>query len=222
MRRTFPLIPILALAAAAAPAAPGGLTLRASPAVAPCATAAALAYEKATGRSLLVETAPLEGAASADGADLVIGADAELHRIIESGASHPDLDLDVARIPWVLVGPAGAAAADLRALEREGGRVLVPAGALGRQARRGLGSAAGGSLPADFALARLRPGEAAVVPLSLAPPGPVSATAIPPFVARALGVRASPRAEAARAFLEFLAGEAGSAAFGGCGRPEAP
>jgi hypothetical protein len=220
MRRTLPLI--LVLAAAAVSATPDALRVRASPAVAPCVAAAGAAFERATGRRTLLETAPLGSATSADGADLVIGADAELHRIIESGASHPDLDLDVARIPWVLVGPPGASAPDLRVLEREGARVKVLGGSLGRQARRGLGSAAGGSLPADGTLPRLAPGEAAVLPLSLAPPGPVSPTAIPPFVARALGVRASPRAREARAFLDFLAGEAGNAAFRGCGRPEAP
>ncbi|HEX9188904.1 MAG TPA: hypothetical protein VGB87_17625, partial [Vicinamibacteria bacterium] len=69
---------------------------------------------------------------------------------------------------------------------------------------------------------RLQPGEAALVPLSLAPKGSVSATSVPPFVARGLGVRASPRASEARAFLEFLAGEKGNAAFRACGRSEAP
>jgi len=223
MRRTLPLI--LVLAAAAAPAAPDALRVRASPAVAPCVAAAGAPFERASGRTLVVETAPLESAASADGADLVVGADAELHRIIESGASRPDLDLDVARIPWVLVGPPGAAAPDVHALEREGARVRVLGGALGRQARRslqGVASSRLAGLPAGAGPLRLEAGETAVVPLRLAGPGPVSPPAIPPFPARALGVRASPRTEAARAFVEFLAGETGNAAFRGCGRPEVP
>jgi hypothetical protein len=221
MRQRLPAL--LVLGAAAAVAAPPPLRVRASPAVAPCVVAAAAAYERATGRALLVQTAGLESAASADGADVVVGADAELHRIEESGASQPDLELDVARIPWVLVGPAGAPPPDLRSLDRSAGRVRVLSGTAGRQARRSLEGLAPSrleGLPAGEAPPRLQPGEAAVVPLSLAGAGPVSSLAIPPLIARALGVRASPRQDAARAFVEFLAGETGNAAFRACGRTE--
>jgi ABC-type molybdate transport system substrate-binding protein len=58
------------------------------------------------------------------------------------------------------------------------------------------------------------------VPLSLAGDGPAVTLAVPPLTARALGVRASPRKDAARAFVEFLAGEPGNAAFRACGRTE--
>jgi len=213
---------LVVLAAAAAVAAPAPLRVRASPAVAPCVAAAAAAYGRATGRPVVVETAGLESAFSADGADVVVGADAELHRIEESGASSPDLELDVARIPWVLVGPPGTSPPDLRSLERSGGRVRVLGGTVGRQARRGLEGLASrlSTLPADEVPPRLEPGEAAVVPLSLAPKGPAVALAVPPLTARALGVRASPRKDAARAFVEFLAGEPGNAAFRACGRTE--
>jgi hypothetical protein len=221
MRPRLPAL--LVLAAAAAVAAPSPLQVRASPAVAPCVAAAAAAYERATGRALRVETAGLESAFSADGADVVVGADAELHRIEESGASLPDLELDVARIPWVLVGPPGTSVPDMRSLERSAGRVRVLSGTAGRQARRSLEALAPSrleSLPASEAPPRLELGEAAVVPLSLAGDGPVSSLAIPPLTARALGVRASPRKDAARGFIEFLAGEPGNAAFRACGRTE--
>ena len=213
---------LVVLAAAAAVAAPAPLRVRASPAVAPCVAAAATAYERATGRALLVERAGLESAASADGADVVIGADAELHRIEESGASLPGLELDVARIPWVLVGAPGTPPPDLRSLERSTGRVRVLSGTVGREARRGLDSMASRleSLPAAEAPPRLGPGEAAVVPLSLAAEGPAVTLAVPPLTARALGVRGSPRKGAARAFVEFLGGEPGNAAFRACGRTE--
>jgi hypothetical protein len=170
----------------------------------------------------LVERAGLESAGSADGADVVIGADAELHRIEESGASLPGLDLDVARIPWVLVGAPGTPPPDLRSLERATGRVRVLSGTVGREARRSLDSMASRleSLPADEAPPRLEPGEAAIVPLSLAGHGPAVTLTIPPLTARALGVRGSPRADAARAFVEFLGGEPGNAAFRACGRTE--
>jgi hypothetical protein len=209
------LVPALlaALAAAAASSAPDPLRVRASPVVAPCVAAAAVPFERATGRSLRVETAPLESPASAASADVVVGADAELTRIVESGVSHPDLEVDVARIPWVLVGTPSAA------------RVRVPGGVVGRQARRsleGVASSRLASLPAGGVPPRLASGEAAVVPLSLAGPGPVSSVSIPPLTVRALGVRASAKAEAARAFLEFLASGPGNEAFRACGRTEGP
>jgi hypothetical protein len=67
---------------------------------------------------------------------------------------------------------------------------------------------------------RLEAGEAAVVPLSLAGPGPVTTLDVPPLRVRALGV--SPPEEASRAFLEFLGTGPGNAAFRACGRAEAP
>jgi hypothetical protein len=214
---------LLTLAAATAVAGPRPLLVRASPAAAPCVAAAATEYGRTTGRAVRVETAALGSAASAAGADVVIGADEELYRIEESGSSRPDLDRDVARIPWVLVGAPGTPSPDLRSLERSAGRVRVLGGVVGREARRSLGTLAPGgleSLPAGEAPPRLEPGEAAVVPLSLAGPGPVSNLSIPPLTVRALGVRGSAQADAARAFLDFLAGEAGNATFRACGRPE--
>jgi hypothetical protein len=112
------LLFVMALAAAAAGPAPSPLRVRASPAVAPCVTAAALEYERVTGRKLAVETAALGMPESADGADVVVAADQELNRIIESGTTHPDLDVDVAKIPWVLAGAAGSGALDAQSLGR--------------------------------------------------------------------------------------------------------
>jgi hypothetical protein len=56
----------------------------------------------------------------------------------------------------------------------------------------------------------LNAGAAAVTPLD-----------VPPLLARALGVRASQRPEASRAFLDFLTSEKGNAAFRACGRADA-
>jgi hypothetical protein len=224
MSRGLPVL--VALLAATPAAAPTPLRVKASPAVAPCVAAAALEYERSTGRKLAVETGALGSATSADGADVVVGADEELNRIIESGASHPDLDLDVARIPWVLVGAPGTAAPDLRALGRSATRVRTLSGVVAREAWRSLAQQGLAPERADRradvrAPLRLEPGEAAVVPLSLAGPGPVSSLSVPPITARALGVRASARKDAARAFLDFLAGGPGNEAFRACGRTKA-
>jgi hypothetical protein len=224
MSRGLPIV--VALAATTLAAAPGPLRVKASPAVAPCVVAAGLEYERATGRRLAVETAAIGSPASADGADVVVAADSELNRVIESGASHPDLDVDVARIPWVLVGAPGAPAPEIGSLARSTTRVRILGGAVSREALRNLslqGAAPehGERFDGTRGPLRLGPGEAAIVPLSLAGPGPVSRLSVPPIVARALGVRASARKDAARAFLDFLASGPGNQAFRACGRTEA-
>jgi hypothetical protein len=203
-------------------AAPPALRVKASPAIAPCVAAAAAEYERATGRRLAVETAAVGSPASADAVDVVVAADQELHRVIESGASDTDLEVVVARIPWVLAGPPGTAAPDLRALGRSATAVRTLDGPVARETWRLLhlqGFAPTRVEKSEVPL-RLQPGEAAVVPLSLAPSGPVTILDVPLLTARALGVRASPRKDAARAFLDFLAGERGNAAFRACGREQ--
>ncbi len=215
---------LLALVVATAFSAPAPLRVRASPLTRPCVAAAAGLYERTTGRAIAVEAGALGEPSSAEGADVVVGADAELNRIIESGASHPDLDVDVATIPWVLVGAPGASP-DVDALQRSSETVGVLGGVAAREARRVLGQQ-------GFAANRLRGldrtegplrlgrGEMAIVPLSLAGDLPVAGLSLPPITARALGVRAGGRPDAARAFLDFLAAGPGNEAFRACGRTE--
>jgi hypothetical protein len=222
MSRAFPYL--VALLAAPLVAAPATLRVRASPAVAPCVVAAGLEYERATGRRLAVETATVGTPESAHGADVVVAADQELHRVIESGVSHPELDVEVARIPWVLVGPPGTGAPELRALGRSTTVVRSLDGVVARETWRRLGLK--GFVPARVERVRETPlrlgaGEAAVVPLSLAGPGPVTTLDVPPLSVHALVVAASPRRDAARAFLGFLTGDRGNTAFRACGRTEA-
>jgi hypothetical protein len=199
--------------------------VKASPAVAACVAAAAAEYERTTGRGLAVETAALFDVASTDGADVVVAADQELNRIIEGGGTHPDLDVDVARIPWVLAGAQSAGATGLDALAGTTTRVRVMGGVVGRDAsrslaRQGLAPDRVARLREPVAPLRLGAGETAVVPLSLAGSLPVRSLDIPPLTARALGVRSSARSEAIRAFLDFLTGEKGNAAFRACGRTD--
>lgn len=211
---------ILALLVAGA-SAPGELRVKASPAVSPCVAAAIPSFRQTSGTRVVLQTGEVWGVSSAEGADVVVAIEEELTRVIEGGAASPDLDVDVARIPWVLLATSRGPAPDLHALERSSLRVLVLGGAVGREARKSLQhlppdrirtvAAPGGPV-------RLEAGEVAVVPLSLAGPGEVSRVPIPPLLVRAVGVRASPRPELARAFLEFLTGERGGAVFAACGR----
>jgi hypothetical protein len=216
----------LTLLATAAGPAPAPLRVKASPAVAACVAAAAAPYERATGRRLAVETAALFDVASTDGADVVVAADQELNRIIEGGGTHPDLDVDVARIPWVLAGGSAPGATGAEALGQATTRVRVMGGVVGREAsrslaRQGLAPDRLARLREPVAPLRLEAGEAAVVPLSLAGSLPVRSLDIPPLTARALGIRSSARTDAIRSFLDFLVGEAGNAAFRACGRTDA-
>jgi hypothetical protein len=218
----------LVLAAATGYPAAAPLRVKASPAVAPCVAAAAADYARATGRTAIVETAAIGGHDSAAGADVVVAADDELNRVIESGATSPGLDVDVATIPWVIAAPADSGASEAASLSRGGAVVRVPRGVVAREVMRVLEKR--GQSPArvervresDAAGApRLARGELAIVPLSQAGSLKTTPLDVPPLTARALGVRASRRPEAARAFLEFLTGARGNAAFRTCGRPEA-
>ncbi len=211
---------VLGLLAAPLLAAPAALRVKASPAVAPCVSAAASAYHQTSGRRVAVETAAIGSQDSADGADVVVAADSELNRVIESGASDPDLEVEVATIPWVLAGAPGAATPELHSFARTGTVVRTLGGAVARETWRRLHLQ--GFSPARVERVRetpvrLQPGEGAVVPLSLAGAGPVTTLDVPPLRVRALAVAASPRKDADRAFLDFLAGP-GNAAFRACGR----
>jgi hypothetical protein len=224
--------PAAALAVFAATATPAGqpLLVRSSPALAPCAVAAATEYARATGSRPAVETAAIGRPQSVEGADVVVAADAELNRVIESGMTDPQQELDVASVPWVLAAPPGAQAPSADALGKGLHLVDVLGGAVAREtwrrlARQGAsparvdrpGRAEGRETREPF---QLQPGEAAVVPLSLAGTASVTALDVPPLRARALAVRASAHPEAARDFLRFLSSDSGNAAFRSCGRPK--
>ena len=221
---------LLVLAALVAAPAGAPLRVKASPAVAPCVAAAALEYGKTSGRMAAVETAAIGSPESVAGADVVVAADSELNRVIESGMTRSDQEVDVAEIPWVLAGPTGAEAPSLQSPGRGPQLVDVLGGVVARETWRRL--ALQGISPARSERGgrdvgreprepiRLERGEAAVVPLSLAGPAAVTRLDVPPLRARALGVTASPRPQDARSFLDFLVGERGNAAFRACGRTE--
>jgi hypothetical protein len=221
---TAGLTPFLILLAAAS-ARGGELHAKASPAASPCVLAVKPLYEATLARKLVLETARLEGAESAIGADVVVGAEGELTRIIEGGASHPELEVDLATIPWVLVTANPQGPSDLQALAASPMVVRVLGGSVGLAARRALQH-----LPAErvrtftdpAGSVELAEGEAAVIPLSLAGRGRLSRLDIPSLLVRAVGVRASTNLEAARQFLEFLTRGLGNAAFRRCGRETPP
>jgi hypothetical protein len=171
-----------------------------------------------------VETGAIGSPTSATGADLVVAADQELHRVIESGATVPELDVDVARIPWVLAGAPGTPSPEIGALARSATRVRVLDGHVSREALRTLsllGAAPGHAERFDGARGPVwplcrrtdRPAE---------PPGPPVLQAVrAPITARALGVRASGRKDGALD-SSVPRRQTGSAAFRACGREDVP
>jgi hypothetical protein len=68
----------------------------------------------------------------------------------------------------------------------------------------------------------LRGASVALVPLSLAGSGERLATDVPPLVARAAVAERAPHAEAAQAFVRYLASEPGQRAFAACAAPRQP
>jgi hypothetical protein len=218
------IVVILALLGAGA-APRGDLLVKASPSVAPCVAATIPAFQWTSGMRVSLRVGSVWDASSTEGMDVVVAIEEELTRVIEGGASQPDVEVDVARIPWVLLSTKREPAADVAALEHSTMHVLVLGGAVGREARKSLQG-----LPPERVRTvndpggpvRLEPGEAAVVPLSLAGPGEIERVPIRPLLVRAVGVRASPRKNAARAFVDFLTSERGAAAFSTCGREDAP
>jgi hypothetical protein len=218
------LTSLLFLAAAGLTGAGGELRVRVSPAVGPCVEAVKPLYEVTFRGKLTLEVARLESAASGAGADAVVGAEGELTHLIEGGASHPDLDVDVATIPWVLVGPSMGATPDIRALDQPTVRVHVLGGTVGLEARRMLQHLPPEnvrSLNTPSGPVQLVESELAVVPLSLAGKGRVSPLSLPPLLVRAVGMRTSANLVGARQFLAFLSRGPGNAAFRACGREPA-
>jgi extracellular solute-binding protein len=204
----------LAVGLAAGLAAGGGrpgdgvVRVRATPAVALCVEAAARAYGA---RRVVVETGRL-----ADGAaDVLVGAAAEVTRALEGGSAVTDSDAEVARIPWVLVVPAGnpQALRSLADVDRAGVEVWVAGGPAAHEARRALQKLApervreapDGAVPLGAA--------AALAPLCLAGPGERLAVDVPELVVQAAVSAGAARPAAARDFLAYLISAAGRRAF---------
>jgi hypothetical protein len=192
--------------------------VKASPVAQPCVLAAASAY----GSRVVVRTAEVGPAQSAVDADVVVAAEEELTRVIEGGGSLPDVEAELGAIPWVLVAPAGSPPpAGIHALSRTSGIVRVPQGVIARHARASLEGVDAGRVRGvrpDAATLAPRTGELALVPLSLAGRGRVVATQVPPVKVVGVVSRGSARPDAARAFVEYLSGGKGQAAFLACGR----
>jgi hypothetical protein len=139
--------------------------VRASAAFAPCLSPALDAFTRATAVRVVLTVADPD---PPQDADLVVGDDLEMTRLLEGGAADVASAADLGQIPWVLVVPEGSPAGAVSAFAT--GPIAVLEGRAGREARAALG-AVPGRLEVTSDAALLRRARYALVPRSLAGSG---------------------------------------------------
>ena len=212
---------VLALGATAEGVPPSSrvVRVRTNVAFSKCAAALVESYGRARGVRVSIEVA---SSLSVEGADLVIGEDAELTRILEGGLADVRTAADMGEVPWLLVtGPnEPAAPGALSALRATATPLTTLGGVLGREARSRIPVSAGRVLVSTD-LDELRAAPRALVPSTLAGAGRRQAVDVPPLVAVAATVNGSPHLEEAAQLLQFLRGVEARRAFARCaGGPE--
>jgi hypothetical protein len=219
MRRLLAAFVLAALVAAGGPpssasfaAPPDTVHVRASAAFAACLAPALDAFTRTTGAGVTLTVADPD---PPQDADLVVGDDLEMTRLLEGGATDPSSAVDLGRVPWVLVVPTGSPAG-VSALAA--GPVSVLAGRAGQEARASL-TMGPDRLEVTSDAAALRRASRALVPRSLAGAGEWRPSDVRPLIATAALVSGSPRAMTAGRLLAFLSGGAGRAALESCFDP---
>jgi hypothetical protein len=212
------LLAVTAGESTSSPVAAHEVRVRASETFALCLVPALEAFGRQTGVRATLEVRDPD---PAEGADVVVGEDSELTRVLEGGHADPRAALDIGTMPWVFVSPAGSPA-DVTVAVRAGERLVILGGPLGRLAREALNK----RLPAQQIHvsrdpAELRGARYALVPRSLAGPGEQRPADVPPLVAVAAAVTGSKNLAGARALLDFLRSPPGRAALLPCLTPPA-
>lgn len=189
------------------------LRVRASPAAAPCAEAAARVWQSTAGRRVAVEA----GALREEGdPDVLVGGSVELTRALEGRDAVSDSDVEVASIPWVLHLSGTGSIQSLDDLARSGVEATLLAGDASYEARRALAEHKVGRVRETSDTRRLRSAAVSLVPLSLAGSGRRVPVDVPPLrVGAAVGVRAH-QPDDASAFVRYLGSEAGQRSFAAC------
>ncbi len=193
------------LTAAPAACAAEPVRVRADAVAAPCLS---VVLKAAGGGGLVVADGP---------ADLLIAAASEVARAVESGTALEDGEIGLARVPFVLVVPAGNPLG-LRGLDdvaRAGGELAVLDLPAAHEARRAAEAAAPGRVRLQ-AGERVRRAPLALVPLSLAGEGEKLPTELRPLELRGAVLATARDPRAARALLQALAAPPAQAAFAGC------
>jgi hypothetical protein len=137
-------------------------------------------------------------------ADVVIGDDAELTRLLEGGGIDYTTTFDLGYIPWVLVLPPGSDA-DVSALARAED-VVVLGGRIGRDARAAFKGLPEGRVRMTRDRGELGQARFALVPRTLAGPGEHRPAGVRALVVTASAITASPRKDDTRRLLAYLKG----------------
>jgi hypothetical protein len=204
---------LLALTASGAPRV---LHVRANAAFSACLAPAVQAFNRTSPIPAVLVTGepdpPLD-------ADLVVGDDVEMTRLLEGGRADLAGAADLGYLPWVAVVPAGA---DASALAASAGPISVLGGAAGREARESLRAVAPQRLRVEREGEALRHAAYALVPRSLAGPGEHRLANVRALVATAAVPAGAPHGPDARRLLAFLQGPDGARALRGCLDPAPP
>jgi hypothetical protein len=193
---------VLALVLVLAIPSSGALNVRASAAFAPCIAPVVESFNLRSGTRAMLHVGLPHPVGDAD---IVIGDDSEMTRVLEGGAAALATAVDLGPMAWVHVAPEGLAAT------AAGGPVAVLGGAAGREARALLWRSRA-AMRVETDPEELRRADYALVPLSLAGAGARRPADLPPLRATAAGVTAARNGAAASRFLAFLrGGEARSA-----------
>jgi hypothetical protein len=176
--------------------------LRTSEAFAPCLAPALQAFSRESGLSVVVDVGDLD---PPRGADVLIGDDSEMTRLLEGGIAELPTSFDLGSLPWVLVVPAGSPARALSALAPEG--VAVMGGRSSRAARESLQGVPADRVRVSRDADELRRARYALVPRSLAGPGEQRPSAVRALMAVTAVVTGAPHPSGARALLAFLRSE---------------
>jgi len=194
------LIAVLGLCTASAHGAEP-LQLRTNAAFAACLESTVAAYNR-TGHPVVIDVGepdPIEGA------DLVVGDDTEMTRLLEGGTADVQNAVDLGYLPWVLVAPKGVSAQSMP----PGERLAVFGGRVNGDAREWASKLGPAAIRLSGDRAELAGARWALVPRSLAGAGTQRATTVRPLVAVAAVVVGSPRAGEARGLLAYLKAQSG-------------
>ena len=197
-----------------AAAATEPVRVRASATFAACLAPALDSVARASGVPVVLVTAEPD---PPQDADLVIGDDLEMTRLLESGTAEVASAVDLGQVPWVMVVPEGAPRGSVSAFATE--PVAVLGGRAGREARASLGTLSAGRLAVTSDAGELRRARYALVPRSLAGTGERRASDVRPLVATAALITNSPRRASAARLLARLASAEGRRALGACFEP---
>jgi hypothetical protein len=186
--------------------------VRASEAFAPCLAPALEAFSRETGVRVVLDVGEPDPPGDAD---VVVGDDAELTRVLEGGVADLSTRFDLGALPWVLVVPERSPA-QLSAALAEAERVHVLGGRVGRDARLTLQELSPERIRVTRDPEELRQARYALVPRSLAGPGERRPAGVRPLIANAAAIAASRHPVTARQLLAYLRSPRGHAVLSSC------